>query len=89
MEVDRPRSHNVPYLPSQADERIGDQRTMTPPWNGFGTHNRGRLALRIGYELGQSFLERFRLHVIRISTKAAVSPRLIDRIGMTFSPAAE
>jgi hypothetical protein len=36
-------AHNVVNLDSAYSQRIGDERTVTTPWNRFRTHNRAPL----------------------------------------------
>jgi hypothetical protein len=36
-------AHNVVNLDPAYCQRIGDERTVAPPWNRFGAHNRAPL----------------------------------------------
>src|SRR6185369_17116325 len=64
---------------TMGDQRIGDQRAMTAPRDGFGTHQRDALAFGQFDDLGEMLVECRCLHVVGVAAKRWIAPRRIGR----------
>jgi hypothetical protein len=73
----RPRTNtarDLPHRDPSDEERIGNQRSMTAPWNGLSAHQNDTL-LRCQLDRSvQASPESRRLHVVRIAPKTGISP---------------
>jgi hypothetical protein len=69
--------------------RIGDQKPVTAPRNGFAAHDHGGLEPRESEKIFERFLELPSLHVVGVGPEARVSPLSVARIAATPPPAAE
>ena len=71
---------DVQDAPTIDDERVGDQRTMTPRGESFGAHDRRDPFARLGFETAQAVLKVLRLHVVRESAEGSVDPARVRGI---------
>lgn len=71
------------------DKGVGDQGTMTAPWNSLGTHDCGSRLPRHHDKGIQRLLELRTLYVIRITAKAGVVPPRIDRVTASMTESAQ
>ena len=71
---------DMQHLPALRGERIGYQRTMAAPGDGFGTHDSCHMLPGNGAEGLQSLLEGIRCHIVGVATKREVVPAGIWRL---------
>src|ERR1700687_6040002 len=69
--------------------RVGNEKPMTVPGNGFGAHDHRRLEPRESQKVLERLLELPRLHVIGVGPEARVSPLSVVRIAPAPPPPAE
>jgi hypothetical protein len=82
-------ARNLFHIDCANKKRIGDQRTVTAPGNGFRAHDCGSLVPR---QLNQLFEGDFKLrslHVVGKSAEACISPGGIDGVTACMPQAAE
>src|SRR6185436_5625491 len=83
------RADDFGRLDAAYDERIGDERTMTSPWDCLGAHDRGRSGRGEVDQLVERRGKWFGLHVVRIPAKGIVAPAEVDRVRAGSTQAAE
>jgi len=82
-------AHYIEYTDAADEQSVADQRPVTPPRYGFGTHDGGRSFLGKSDKFLNSSFESISLHIIGIGAKRAVSPSHIYRIFIAVAQAAE
>src|SRR6185312_3347289 len=58
-------------------ERVGDERAVAAPGNGFGAHDGGAALAGEGDEVVEGLLEFRGLHVVGIAAKAGIAPACV------------
>ena len=67
-------AHDVVHMPTRNGQRIGDQRTMAAPGEGFRTHDRGCVPPGQCLQFGQARLKGRRCHIIGKAAKRGIAP---------------
>ena len=83
------RTDDVEDLPTPNRERVGDERTMATPGNGFSAHDgRACCACNLNEDV-EAFGELRRDHVVGVSAEGCVSPSGVDGIFAAMAAASE
>ena len=82
-------THDFLHADSMNQQGICDKRTMTAPWNRFGTHQCDPVLVRQLDQFFEAPLKFRRLHIIRITSKGGISPAQVERIAMSMTQPAE
>jgi len=86
----RPRNtQNIFHRNLPHQQRVRNQRPMTPPRHNLRAHDRRRLSSSQPLQTRQPCQKLLRLHVIRKSTKASIVPTEIRRVSLRMPQSAE
>ncbi len=82
-------THDILGADATKQQGIGNERAMTPPWHRFGAHDCDPFLLSQPDQFFEALLKVWRLHVIRVTPKGAISPAYIKRIALCMAQAAQ
>ena len=82
-------THDMLCAYTSDQQRVSDERTMTPPRHGFGAHERNLVLVRQLDQFCETLHIYRRLHVVRVASKGSIAPAQVDRIELRMTQAAQ